>query len=216
MSHLEMLINKLVINIIVVQCLISSFLAIMSFSWLTGSHTDWWNDIFTFLSPKHSPTEEEKAAIQKSNDAAPDYKLSTLSFFTYFLLLNTLLPISLQVSLEFVKVFQAYFINNDALMFSWDRCKLVDCKTVSIVEDVGQVSYIFSDKTGTLTRNVMEFKYMLVGNEFYGDINNFEQTGKDEGEVLQFNKLRTTVRRKSYIDPNLEMKSTMWRCKNFS
>lgn len=62
----------------------------------------------------------------------------------------------------------------------------------------------------------MEFKYMLVGNEFYGDINNFEQTGKDEGEVLQFNKLRTTVRRKSYIDPNLEMKSTMWRCKNFS
>jgi phospholipid-transporting ATPase len=31
------------------------------------------------------------------------------------------------------------------------------------------VSYVFSDKTGTLTRNVMEFKYMLIGEEFYGD-----------------------------------------------
>jgi phospholipid-transporting ATPase len=37
------------------------------------------------------------------------------------------------------------------------------------------VGYIFSDKTGTLTRNIMEFKYMLVGNEFYGDQDVFEQ-----------------------------------------
>ena len=31
------------------------------------------------------------------------------------------------------------------------------------------MNYIFSDKTGTLTRNVMEFRYMLVGSTFYGD-----------------------------------------------
>lgn len=58
-------------------------------------------------------------------------------------------------------------------MFSFERSKLVTCQTVSIVEDLGQIGYIFSDKTGTLTRNVMEFKYMQVGMDFYGDKNKF-------------------------------------------
>ena len=109
-------------------------------------------------------------------------EISIMSFFTYFLLLNTLLPISLQVALEVVKLVQAYFIKADALMFSWERDKLVNVQTASIVEDLGQVGYIFSDKTGTLTRNVMEFRYMLIGNEFYGDKKKFTSAVSAEGE----------------------------------
>lgn len=41
-------------------------------------------------------------------------KLAFLNFFSYFILLNTMIPISLIVSLEMVKVVQAYFIANDA------------------------------------------------------------------------------------------------------
>jgi len=83
--------------------------------------------------------------------------------------------------LEVVKVVQAFFIDNDALMFSWERNKLVKCQSASIVEDLGQINYIFSDKTGTLTRNVMEFKYMLVGQEFYGDVSQFDKKHQDDG-----------------------------------
>ena len=86
--------------------------------------------------------------------------MSILNFFTYWILLNTLIPISLIVTIEFVKVVQSKFIESDALMFSWERDKLIQAKTAPLMEEIGQINYIFTDKTGTLTRNVMEFKAM--------------------------------------------------------
>ena len=65
-------------------------------------------------------------------------------------------------------------------MFSNERNKLVKCQAASIVEDLGQISYIFSDKTGTLTRNVMEFKYSHIGDYFYGDIPAFDPKNKGD------------------------------------
>lgn len=147
MSHLERLLNKLVINIVVVSCILSAIAAALSMAWHVN--TDWDN---IRIEPKHS-----------------DIRNATASFGTYFLLLNTLLPISLAVALEVIKVVQAFYISNDYCMFSWERYETVKCQSASIVEDLGQVGYIFSDKTGTLTRNVMEFKYMQVGKDFYGD-----------------------------------------------
>lgn len=88
--------------------------------------------------------------------------------------MNTLLPISLSVTLEVCKFVQGAMIEWDYLIYSEERDKPVKVQTFSIVEDLGQVGYIFSDKTGTLTRNIMEFKYMLVGTEFYGDQDVFE------------------------------------------
>lgn len=35
-------------------------------------------------------------------------------------------------------------------------------------EQLGNVSYVFSDKTGTLTKNYMEFKKVAIGNYSYG------------------------------------------------
>lgn len=87
-----------------------------------------------------------------------------------------MLPISLIVTLEIVKVFQSYFIHSDVKMYSTDRDRQAKVASTSIIEELGQVNYIFSDKTGTLTRNIMEFKFLKVGRELYGDANELEPT----------------------------------------
>lgn len=52
--------------------------------------------------------------------------------------------------------------------------KFANVSSTSIVEELGQIDYIFSDKTGTLTRNVMEFKLLHVGGTLFGDPTDLE------------------------------------------
>lgn len=100
----------------------------------------------------------------------PVFVEAVFMMFTYFILLNTILPISLIVTLEIVKIVQSYFLSVDHHFYNAERdmgCKVM---TRSINEELGQVEYVFSDKTGTLTRNIMELKYFTIGNSTYEGI----------------------------------------------
>lgn len=91
-----------------------------------------------------------------------------LAFLTFIILFNNLVPISLYVTVELVKFGQAYFINNDEKMYYEENDTPALARTSNLNEELGQVQYIFSDKTGTLTANRMEFKKCTFGGKSYG------------------------------------------------
>jgi phospholipid-transporting ATPase len=89
--------------------------------------------------------------------------------FTYWVLYSALVPISLFVTVEIVKYWHAILINDDLDMYYDKMDTPAVCRTSSLVEELGMVEYIFSDKTGTLTCNQMEFKQCSIGGIQYAE-----------------------------------------------
>uniref|UniRef100_A0A5F8GUZ9 Phospholipid-transporting ATPase n=1 Tax=Monodelphis domestica TaxID=13616 RepID=A0A5F8GUZ9_MONDO len=88
-------------------------------------------------------------------------------FLTMIILLQILIPISLYVSIELVKLGQVFFLHNDIDLYDEETDLSIQCRALNITEDLGQIQYIFSDKTGTLTENKMVFRRCtIMGNEF--------------------------------------------------
>ncbi|KAM4860181.1 phospholipid-transporting ATPase IB-like isoform 2-T2 [Thomomys bottae] len=92
-----------------------------------------------------------------------------LDSLVFIILYHNLIPISLLVTLEIVKFTQAQFINWDEDMHFKESDIYAMARTSNLNEELGQVKYLFSDKTGTLTCNIMTFKKCTIAGIIYGD-----------------------------------------------
>uniref|UniRef100_UPI00398E99D4 phospholipid-transporting ATPase IH isoform X2 n=1 Tax=Pristiophorus japonicus TaxID=55135 RepID=UPI00398E99D4 len=82
---------------------------------------------------------------------------SFTDFLAFMVLFNYIIPVSMYVTVEMQKFLGSYFIAWDEEMFDSEICEGPTVNTSDLNEELGQVEYIFTDKTGTLTENNMEF-----------------------------------------------------------
>ena len=150
-SSVEKLMNKLLIIIFCFQILLCIFCAIM-------------HKVYFNKNLKNNP-------YLKKMDVSNIDLDSFIAFFSYILLIQTMIPISLIVTLEIVKTIQALFIYADIGGYSKIRDKFILPHNINLNEECGMVDYIFSDKTGTLTCNKMEFKYSVINGELESNDN---------------------------------------------
>ncbi|GAA50220.1 phospholipid-translocating ATPase [Clonorchis sinensis] len=93
-----------------------------------------------------------------------------LNFWRFIIIFQSIIPLPLYVSIEFIKMHQVWHMNQDLELYDAAVDRRIEVRAFNIPEDLGQIEYVFSDKTGTLTENKMEFKRASInGIDFFMD-----------------------------------------------
>lgn len=141
--------------------LISIFVFLLSLSLIAAS--------IGFVFEKNEVNSGNHWYFYRLDQPRKNWQCFLVLFISHIIVMNAMIPISLYVTLEVVRVFQAFFVIKDIEMFDFETNSFAASRTTNISDDLGQIEYIFSDKTGTLTQNVMEFMKCSIAGHKFGD-----------------------------------------------
>ncbi|KAK1805864.1 hypothetical protein P4O66_012914, partial [Electrophorus voltai] len=114
------------------------------------------------------PFYNEKSEVERNSSKI----LKFISDFLAFLVLyNFIIPISLYVTVEMQKFLGSFFIGWDLDLYHEESDQRAQVNTSDLNEELGQVEYVFTDKTGTLTENEMQFRECSINGIKYQEIN---------------------------------------------
>ncbi|CAJ1365404.1 unnamed protein product [Effrenium voratum] len=91
-----------------------------------------------------------------------------MAILTFLIGYNNLIPISLYMTTDLVRALQAFIMESDESMYYKEGDVHCTVRSSGLCEDLGQVDFVLSDKTGTLTQNEMCFKACHVAGQTYG------------------------------------------------
>ncbi|KAJ3225401.1 hypothetical protein HK099_006859 [Clydaea vesicula] len=111
---------------------------------------------------------EEQANIATCSDTGRPEIIAILTFFSCMIIFQNIIPIAIYISVDVAKTFQSYMIFLDEDMFCKESNTPALPRSWNLCDDLGQIEYVFSDKTGTLTSNVMLFQKCSINGVMYG------------------------------------------------
>lgn len=161
-SSLDAIVNRQVLVVVVLLAVLCVFGAIADNSTLAD---------LTFLSPIVAPDSVDKTVIE------------TLAY--YFTILVDLVPITLYVSITGVRGLQSYFMARDLTMYDDESDTPLTVMSMELNEQLGQITHVFADKTGTLTRNEMELRKCSIRGQVYEDLQGLDGLHANELEVFK-------------------------------
>lgn len=187
-SSVEQRLNSLIIGVVCIQQLVCSLGALLGAYWMISKGNAYW---YLHGSSRIGLDQSSSSQDQFSRAGFPFQELFKLHL-RYFIIMQNFVPISLNVSLEFVKYWQAYFIEQDLNMYDEVSDTPALVRSSALNEDLGRVHHIFTDKTGTLTMNLMLFRFCMIDGKHYGG--EVHDESDESGSP-------TTRRRASSVDP---------------
>ncbi|NXT75219.1 AT8B3 ATPase, partial [Zapornia atra] len=173
-TKLDHMMDRLVIIIFLVLLVTSLCLAIASGFW-----AKMFQEKHSYLSALYKHTTPAQQAF--------------FNFWGFTILLSIIIPMSMYITFEFIYLVNSFFINWDLEMYYAVKDIPAKARSTSLNDQLGQIEYIFSDKTGTLTQNVMRFKKCCINGTIYGTGTGHENkqpsvglTWRHHGEKLDF------------------------------
>ncbi|NXL96663.1 AT8B3 ATPase, partial [Tyrannus savana] len=148
-TKLDRMMDRLVVVIFLLLLVTSLCLAVASGFWAR------------MFQEKHSYL----AAVYRNTSPAQQ---AFFNFWGFTILLSVIIPMSMYITLEFIYLVNSCFINWDLGMYYAVKDIPAKARSTSLNDQLGQIEYIFSDKTGTLTQNIMSFKKCCVSGTIYG------------------------------------------------
>lgn len=163
-SRIDVLINKCVLLIIAFMCICIGYLSVRAMIVTDESFDELWY-------VGYNKNADVKWPYLPYDLPAPKWVNTTNNLLQYFLMFVTLLsnfvPLSMYVTLEMVNFVCLWLVYVDSEMYDSKTDTRALARSTNVT-DLGQVQYIFSDKTGTLTQNVMRFKRCSVDGMIFG------------------------------------------------
>lgn len=99
------------------------------------------------------------------------------NWFSWFLLINCFIPLCVYSSLDLCRFLISLTISFDTEMYEGDKHTV--CRNSDLCSTIGRITHIFSDKTGTITKNKMTFRAIGFDHELIGC-----DTPRDEADVF--------------------------------
>ncbi|XP_042061135.1 phospholipid-transporting ATPase 1-like isoform X1 [Salvia splendens] len=194
-SRLETSMNREIIFLSIFLCALCAIVSVLHGIWLR--HHKGELDLMQFYRKKDYSEAEE--------DDYNYYGWGMEVFFVFLMsviVFQIMIPISLYISMELVRVGQAFFMIRDNMMYDEASSSRFQCRALNINEDLGQIKYVFSDKTGTLTENKMEFQCASIGGIDYSSGNGGVEDSQT-GNLGQGDEQVLRPKMKVKVDPEL-------------